>query len=247
MLPFSPVNSTAIPWDFVLILVVLGALIPWRGAVRVRRFLSQPELTAADRLSLYASTIVFQWVLVAIVFWRAVARRMTFGDLGVTIPSPWQTTGMAVILTALVCAAQFAGLRRTIRMPASERGPLFQITEKIMPRTSREIFVFAALACTAGISEEFLYRGFAFAVFGYMFTNFVFPALAATVLSSLWFAAAHLYQGRRGIITTFIVGVIFSLARIFSGSLLPSAVAHIGVDLLAGLYLARARGKVFEQ
>ena len=57
------------PWDFILILFVLGVLVPWRGAMRIKRLLAQPALTTSERLSLYASTIAFQWLIVAIVAW----------------------------------------------------------------------------------------------------------------------------------------------------------------------------------
>ncbi|HKB90149.1 MAG TPA: hypothetical protein VKC60_06485, partial [Opitutaceae bacterium] len=69
VLPFPTVNYVFIPWDFVLILAFLGAVIPWRGDARMKRLLRKPELTAADRLSLYRSTIFFQCLIVAIVAW----------------------------------------------------------------------------------------------------------------------------------------------------------------------------------
>src|SRR5260370_1482665 len=75
--PFSAVNLSAIPWDFILILIVLGVLVPWRGAVRVRRLLAQPALTSSQRLFLYASTITFQWFIVAVVYWRSAPRHLT--------------------------------------------------------------------------------------------------------------------------------------------------------------------------
>lgn len=59
------------------------------------------------------------------------------------------------------------------------------------------------------------------------------------VASSAWFAVAHLYQGRRGILTTFVVGLLFSAVRIWSGNLGPAIAGHIGVDLIAGLYSPR--------
>ena len=67
-------NSLFIPWDFVLVLVFLGVVVPWRGDARMKRLLSKPELTSADRLSLYGSTILFQWLIVAIVIFRCAAR-----------------------------------------------------------------------------------------------------------------------------------------------------------------------------
>ena len=105
-----------------------------------------------------------------------------------------------------------------------------------MPQHPGEAFVFVALACTAGLSEEFVYRGFVFAVFSRAFAETPFTALLALVASSAWFAMAHLYQGRRGIITTFVVGILFSTVRIWTGNIVPAIVGHIGVDLVAGLY-----------
>jgi hypothetical protein len=48
-----------------------------------------------------------------------------------------------------------------------------------------------------------------------------------------------LYQGHRGVVTTFIVGILFSTVRIWSGNIVPAIVVHIGVDLVAGLYAPR--------
>jgi membrane protease YdiL (CAAX protease family) len=243
VIPFSAVNPAAIPWDFGLILAFLGIVIPWRGTVRVRRLLSRPEFGTADRLSLYGSTIALQWILAFIVGWRALSRNMGLAALGLTISDPWRTIWISLILTCFLCAGQFASLRRIVRLPSEERGSLFHITEKIMPRSLAETFVFAALACTAGLSEEFLYRGFVFAAFARMLENFPFSIAIAAVLSSIWFAVAHLYQGRRGVITTFVVSIIFMIARIWSGSLIPSITAHAGVDLIAGLYISISYGK----
>ena len=124
-------------------------------------------------------------------------------------------------------------------MPEGKRGSLFAITEKIMPRTRTETLVYAALACTAGVSEEFLYRGFVFMAFVRMVVNFGPPSAAAAILSSAWFSLAHLYQGRRGIITTFVVGMIFAVVRIWTGSLIPAISAHIGIDLVIGICASR--------
>ena len=239
VVPFPAVNSLFIPWDFVLVLVFLGVVIPWRGDARMKRLLSKPELTTADRLSLYGSTIFFQWLIVAIVAWRCAARSLSPEELGAAVGDPWQVAWTSIALTGLLCVNQVLGLRRITRMPEGKRGSVFAITEKIMPRTPRETLVFAALACTAGISEEFLYRGFVFMAFVRMFVNFGPPNAVAAILSSAWFSLAHLYQGRRGIITTFVVGMLFALMRIWTGSLVPAVAAHIGIDLVAGICVSR--------
>jgi len=235
VLPFPAVNPLYIPWDFVLILVFLGVFVPWRGDARMKRLLSKPDLTTADRLSLYGSTILFQWLIVAIVAWRSSARTVSPEELGIAAGDIWQVAWTTLALTGLLCLNQVVGLRRIAGIPEGKRGLLFAITEKIMPRTSTETLLYVALACTAGISEEILYRGFVFMAFVRMIVNYWPPNAFAVILSSVWFALAHVYQGRRGITTTFIVGMIFALARLWTGSLIPSIAAHIGIDLVVGI------------
>jgi membrane protease YdiL (CAAX protease family) len=239
VLPFPAVNSLFIPWDFVLILVFLGAIIPWSGVARMKRLLSKPELTTGDRLSLYGSTIFFQWLIAAILAWRCAERAVGPEELGITIGVQGRVVLTSFVLTGILCLNQLVGLGRIARMPGSERGPLFAITEKIAPRTATETLVYAALCCTAGVSEEFLYRGFAFMAFLRMIVNFGPPNAGAALLSSAWFALAHLYQGRRGVITTFVVGLIFVWVRIWTGSLIPAVAAHIGIDLVVGIGVSR--------
>jgi membrane protease YdiL (CAAX protease family) len=239
VLPFGPVNFLHIPWDFVLILVFLGVLVPWRGAARMKSLLNKPELTSIDRLSLYGSTILFQWLIAAVVAWRSISRSVSPEELGLAGVHPWLVTWTSVVLTGLLCANQVVGLRRVTRMPAGQRGSLFAITEKIMPRGPVETLVFAALACTAGLSEEFLYRGFVFMAFVRVASSLGSPIATAAILSSVWFSLAHLYQGWKGMITTFVVGIIFATIRIWTGTLVPPIAAHIGIDLVAGICVSR--------
>lgn len=244
MFPSFAVNSLFIPWDFVLILAFFGIVLPWRGAARIKRILAKPEMTARDRFTLYGSTILFQWLIVVIVAWRCAARAVRPEDLGIAASDPWRIAWTSIVLTGILCVNQVFGLRRITKLPAEKRGSLFAITEKIMPRTRPELLVYTALACTAGISEEFLYRGFVFMAFVRVVMNYGSPYASAAILSSAWFSVAHLYQGRRGLITTFVVGIIFVSLRIWTGSLLPAVIAHIGIDLTIGICASRFLGKV---
>jgi uncharacterized protein len=233
------VNSLFIPWDFVLILILLGAILPWRGYTRMKRLLSKPDLTSADRLHLYGTTIFFQWTIVAVVAWRTLARAVSPADLGLTAGDPWQVIWTSLALTGFLCLNQVMGLRRIAKIPEAKRGRLLTITGKIMPRNVLETLSYAALCCTAGISEEFLYRGFVYMAFAKMVSHFSSPVTFAAILSSIWFSLAHVYQGKRGIITTLVVGMLFVGVRIWTGSLLPAVAAHIGIDLMIGLYAPR--------
>ena len=232
-------NSLFIPWDFVLVLLFLGLIVPWRGVRRMRLLLAKPELTSADRLKLYGSTIVLQWLIVAVIALLSARRSVNLNELGLSLANPTRIAWLAVGLTGVFCANQVFGLRKITQLPQRRRGSLFAISEKIMPQTGRERLLYAALACTAGLSEEFIYRGFVFMAFVRMTVNYLPPNGIAAVLSSAWFAVAHVYQGRRGVITTFVVGLIFAFTRIWTGSLIPAIAAHIGMDLTIGIYASQ--------
>lgn len=225
------------PWDFVLILAVLGVFVPWRGAVRVRQLLSRPQLTASDRITLYASTIAFQWLAAAVVFWRCKARGLSSADLGLVHGEISRTVAVALGVTALLVLAQWMAFRRLRKqsLPISSR--IRQIMIRLMPDARSDSLVFVALACTVAVCEEFLYRGFAFAAIYQVAGK---STTIALIGSSVIFALAHSYQGRAGLLNTFILGLLFAACRAWTASLLPAMLAHLAVDLLAGLLIPRA-------
>lgn len=232
-------NSLFIPWDFVLVLLFLGVIVPWRGARRMRLLLAKPQLTSADRLKLYGSTIMLQWLIVAAIALLSARRSVDPNELGLSVANPARIAWLGAGLTGILCVNQVFGLRKITQLPEGKRGSLFAISEKIMPRTGTETLVYAVLACTAGLSEEFIYRGFVFMAFVRITVNYLPPNEIAAVLSSAWFSVAHAYQGRRGIITTFVVGLIFAFTRVWTGSLIPAMAAHLGMDLTIGIYASR--------
>ncbi len=93
-----------------------------------------------------------------------------------------------------------------------------------------ELLPYLALAITAGLCEEFLYRGFAMAVLA----NLGLRTWLVVVLSSVLFGLAHSYQGRGGIVMTMVVGLVLGTSRTAFGSLVPAVFWHSAVDVVAG-------------
>jgi len=219
------------PWDIALIFFLLGVVLPWRGRARMKKLLAMPQVGRMERLVLYAGTIGFQWLAVAVVAWRAWAHGYSTEELG------WTIDGRAKIFVASLSGAvvisilQWLNLRRMGRLPAAERGALQAIAERIFPRSTLELLPFFALAATAGICEEFLYRGFAMAALARLGS----PAWVVVIISSILFGLAHLYQGRGGFFSTLFVGTVFGVARIAYDSLVPVMFWHGAVDLIAGI------------
>lgn len=218
------------PWDFWLIFFVLGVILPWRGQVRVKKLLAMPRVSTMERLALYASTIALQWVAVALVAWRAWTRGFTASQLGLTTHDRTRIIVASIVGAATVATLQWLNLRRVGRIPPEARGSLQAIAERILPQSTIELLPYLALAITAGLCEEFLYRGFAMGVL----IHVGLQAWAVVLLSSVLFGLAHSYQGRGGIVTTFVIGIILGSSRFIYGSLVPAIFWHSAVDLVAG-------------
>jgi uncharacterized protein len=224
-------------WDFALILIFFATAVPLLGLRRIRHLMRMPETTKQNRLALYASTVAFQWFAFAVILWRVQAHRIPILDLALAVPRPGLTAIVTILLSVFVLAYQLASLRTISTHPELVRGMLPQIALKIFPQDSTERVAFFAVVVTVAICEEWIYRGFAQKVFQDWSGGMILAGIAGSVVM---FALAHLYQGPRGVVTTFIVGILFSIIRAWTGSLLAPLVAHFITDIVAG-FLAPPR------
>jgi membrane protease YdiL (CAAX protease family) len=225
-------------WDFALILLVLGIAVPLLGRRRVGKLMRTPSTTKMDRLSLYATTLAFQWIAAAVILWRAAAHGIRGAQLGLAIGNPALTATIAIVLSALVLINQLFSLRRLVSNPAEVRGLLPQLALKLFPQDNLERLAFFALVVTVAMCEELVYRGFVQCVF----EDWSKGSVTVGVLgSAVYFSIAHLYQGRPGLASTLLAGLVFAAARAWTGSLLPPIAAHFVADITVGLL---APGKI---
>jgi membrane protease YdiL (CAAX protease family) len=224
-------------WDFAVILLALGIAVPLLGRRRVGQLMRTPSTTKMDRLSLYATTLAFQWIAAGVILWRAAAHEIRAAQLGLAIGNPILTVTITIVLTALVLLNQLISLRRLVSNPAEAQGLLPQLALKLFPQDDVERLAFFALVVTVAICEELVYRGFVQCVF----QDWSKGSVTVGVLgSAIYFSIAHLYQGRRGLASTLVAGLIFAGARAWTGSLLPSVAAHFVADITVGI-LARVK------
>ncbi len=155
-----------------------------------------PQIGTRERLSLYASTIGFQWLAAVVVAWRAWARGLSLEELGLVVHGRWRILIAAIVGAATLGGLQWLNLRRMGRSSGKAREFMQVLAERILPQSRLELVPFLALAVTAGLCEEFLYRGFAMAAL----TRAGLPSWGVVLLSSVLFGLAHLYQGRGGLV-----------------------------------------------
>ncbi len=214
------------------IVVVLLALLLIAGVPILSWMSAKPEkLRGVPRLALYFSAIFSEWLLAAagaiavlvsgVGFWNVGFRAIPAAALG-----KW---------TAILAAVTIAGLGIVIFL--ERLGWLPDETELVyllMPATRKErLWAVFGVAPTAGICEEFLYRGFLLAELA----RWTHSGWLALGISSVAFGFAHVYQGASGIIRAALLGALLGLPVIKTGSLYPGMLAHAAIDAAALLWL----------
>src|ERR1700757_746953 len=152
------------PWDFWLIFLFLSVAIPWRGYTRLKKLLALPSVEIKEKLALYAVTIAFQWILVGVIVWRALVRGLTIQDLGLASQSWVGILATGLFGAILIGGLQWLNLRRIGKMDGETPELLRKLANRLLPVNLLEYLPYSALAITAGVCEEFVYRGFAIAV-----------------------------------------------------------------------------------
>lgn len=223
------------PWDFWLIFLLLGLVIPWRGYARMRHLMARPEVTGRERVKMYLATIFFQWLLLALVAWRASARGLSPRELGLVHGASFSLIMVTFLGAAVIGAAHWANVQRMARSDHPNVERLRALGSRLFPRTNAEMALFVVLSITAGICEEFLFRGF---VMGALF-RLGLDTWLVLVLSSAMFGLAHLYQGKGGSVGTGLLGALFGSVRIVYHNLVPAMVWHAALDIVAGVAGAR--------
>ncbi|MDQ3364847.1 MAG: CPBP family intramembrane metalloprotease [Myxococcota bacterium] len=106
--------------------------------------------------------------------------------------------------------------------------------QAMLPTSRRGRWTWSALSITAGITEEITYRGLLVLVLAALVPDLATGGVVA--VCAVLFALAHTYQGRAGVVATGILGAIFTLAYLGTGSLVLPIVLHSLVDLRALLF-----------
>jgi len=211
--------------------VVLGVWVtfvqPFVGRRRYRRLIERLEHDPSARLHHYRRGIAFEWAgaaLVGLLALLAHSRVRSLWPPGDHTEVAGQIPGIAVALIAITAVYRFGG-------PVTRRALAVQLrpVAALLPRSCPERRVFALLAITAGVCEEWLYRGFGLAALRWAAPGIGNGALIAVTAAA--FGLAHLYQGRMGVALTGLVGAYFAWIAISTGSLLPVMVLHALLDL----------------
>ena len=238
------------------LLGVVVAVLLWRALMRERRdyarFKRMRSTVARQKVyrrwvveavlslgGLSLATIVGAWTSLPLVLadaqrWAPIAAVRAF--LGEPYGLPVAIAVAAVVVAGLV-------LPVVLIRHAIDEAPAVGDIRALLPRTRGELRYGAALSLGAGIFEELLFRlglpALVFAVTG--------SALAAFVGATVLFGLLHLYQGPLGILFSAVLGAVFVLLYLVSGSILVPIVLHALVDLRSMVLIPIVLGKAWQR
>jgi membrane protease YdiL (CAAX protease family) len=184
-------------------------------------------LEALPRREAYLSTIASLWLLAGLTALFAWWGGLGLADVGLVMlpPAPFLVWTGVLTVAGMVVILGFhaAGFRES------------RLVRGLIPETPAEQRLFLGVSATAGVCEEFVFRGF------------LFPALLvaagsvpmALLVSSAVFGLMHAYQQPAGALRAALLGAVLAAPLIVHGSILPAIAAHAFIDVIAGLWLSR--------
>jgi membrane protease YdiL (CAAX protease family) len=190
-----------------------------------------PALRTIPRPALYLSAALSEWL---------------FAALGVAAVKVAGWNAAAIGLRAVSARS----LATWIALPAAGSVALFgvllllehwnlwpdesELIRLLIPRTRAEkVWALAVVAPTAALAEEFLYRGYLFA----MVQRLTHSTTWAWTFSSAAFGLAHFYQRPAGMMRAAVLGALLAWPLVRTGSLYPSMAAHLLIDAAAFAWL----------
>ena len=206
---------------------------PWLGVVLWRTFRRELGVRDDARVRLYGRIVAIEWSYACLVVASVAGLLHPWATLGFVRPTlAAAPPAVRASLVGIVCGltlgllapVAFARGRAFLRRALGEAGAL-------LPASRRERLYFIAVALSAGVCEELLYRGFLF----YWIGRFTPYAWVAVVASAIVFGAAPAYQGPGGVVGTSLLGAGLGAIYLYTGSLWPPIALHALIDLRATL------------
>jgi membrane protease YdiL (CAAX protease family) len=236
--PYAPIA----PYWHTALLVVLLLGISITSALSAR---SAMEAAAQPALGRYLSTILMQWILFGLVWFGLRLRKRTLRDI---FGEPWRSFDDALMDIAIAAGVFIASLIVRVVIIAAAFGPSIfksgasagiaqqnmKALQSLAPQNATEMVVALLLAITAGVVEEFIFRGY----LQKQFVALTRSAAAGILITTVIFTAGHLYQLAWLPITfVAILGLMMSVLVHYRKNLRPAIILHIGQDAISLLLL----------
>ena len=220
------------PWWHTILLLLVLLTMSLLGGVGAK----QKQLTG-HQVSTYVFTILFEWILLAFVWWGLRMRRTSLRSLMGERHKGWGWLGRDIGYAAIFWIIAYTVLAVTRLLLQHMHIGKSGLPAKVLalaPSTPLQFFLWFLVCVTAGICEEFIFRGYLLR----QFSSLGGKVWLGVVISSLIFGASHGYEGIAVMLVIFVYGVLFCLLVLKSKSLRPGMMAHGWHDFITGVAVA---------
>ncbi len=223
------VRGLVAPWWHCCLLTLLIVATSALGSLH-----SAKNSMAAHHLANYGLTLAWEWALAGFAYWGIRLRRTPLSDLlGVRrrgVKEFFIDVGVAAVfwIFSLIVLAALAIILRLFHLEGAQK----QISQ-LAPASLAEAALWITLSVSAGICEEFVFRGY----LQQQFARASGRLWVGVLVSAVLFGAAHGYEGLAGMLMITVYGALFGLLAIRRESLRAGMIAHGWHDSITGLAL----------
>jgi CAAX protease family protein len=223
------------PWWHTALIVVLIVGLSVTGARQLHSSGNRP----LHLLPNYMLTIVYEWVLAGLALWGlrmcGIPGRQLLGRWRPKLRDWLADFGAAIVfwLTALMFLALIAQVLRYRLGSNVDPRRISDITQRLGPTTGTELVLFLILSVSAGICEEFVFRGY----LQQQFARLGGRIWVGVVLAAVLFGCAHGYEGIAGVLLIAAYGAMFGVLALLRRGLRTGMIAHAWHDSISGIAL----------
>jgi hypothetical protein len=213
------------PWQHTMIILLVLVLWAVYGALRAQSGI----ISEAPRWMRYAGQMLVLWLMTGTTIAGLYHRRRFLRSL-VGSASWLNEVGIGVLV--FVAGMAVLGVVGVALRPLH----LTHMRDAVVslgPHTRLELALWMLVSASAGICEEFLFRGYLLR----QIANWSGSSAVAILLSAAIFGSMHLYEGTAPAIQIAALGVLFAIVAVRRGGLRAVMVAHFLQDAVAGLLL----------
>jgi len=218
-------------WHTALLVVFVGAS-SIAGAIGSRHFIAGRR----GNMPTYLASIALEWVLAGLVLWGLRLRRTPLrAVLGEIRPGgrEWLRDAAVAAVFWVVAMMLLGVVGGVLKLAHLQTDNIRAIVSKLAPSTGAEIAAWIVLCLSAGICEEFVFRGYLQLQFARMSRRVWLGVIASATV----FGFSHGYEGWSGMLLIVAYGALFGVLRLIRGNLRAGMIAHAWHDFLSGMVL----------
>ncbi len=205
---------------------IIGIIYPTYILLTYKKMNNNIKLDDKFRLIDYKQTILIFWGLTVLIFINFFMTQLPQLNLYLN----FNTIGIVLSILVLI----FSVIQYKSSNITSDN---FTVIKKKMkdlyyylPKTRKEFDWFIILSISGGICEEIIFRLF---LFEFLKENA--NLLIAFILTNIIFATTHIGSGKQNIISSFILGLLFSTIYYFTENIWIVVFLHIAIDINGGI------------